>query len=352
MNAQKLTIHNDSNKHFNRRISVLNEPETFQSIEIQPSIYCSRCQCHNRTKNRVRKMWTSLPSAILAIGLLLMQQTAQVTAMTLQHGVPGAGGRNAGDPAPGRSPGPPVMLDPHRKFQKLTIPSDSSQTMVRHRPEIRVDKRDAKLNDDIPERSEITRSYSRHQESTVGVSSSNSYREYVTQEYTKPTLGDVDYSATVSRFNGNARITSSGDFSGEPDIAYTMPVSRETNMDLNELAEADDFTRSWHQGGVLDSVDDDQDHAVSEENPTIILTSNSEQSMSLPSLADFSSYDEEEASNGTDFWCGGNLRAEAKVVTNQRAGLINVTVMHPLFRTDFGLVRGVIYQGKRRPGRP
>lgn len=71
--------------------------------------------------------------------------------MNLQHGVPGAGGKNAGDPAPGRSPGPPLMLNTPTNFQRLTVPSDSTRTIVRHRP---VATWAPKLNDSLPEKYE------------------------------------------------------------------------------------------------------------------------------------------------------------------------------------------------------
>jgi hypothetical protein len=214
-----------------------------------------------------------------------------------------------------------------------------------------VEKRDPKLNYSLPEKYEVTRSYSRHQTNAVGESISSHYREDVTQEYARPTLGEGEYSSPFSRFNGNDRITNSADYSSGSDDGYTSPVLRETK-NFGEPVDADDYTRStWHQGSVLDDTDYDQDRAMSEENPTIILTSDSDQSISLPSYPDFLSYEEEEASNETNWWCGDVMRADVKVATNLWPGLFNVTVTHPLFRTDSGLVRAVTYQGKYRLGR-
>jgi hypothetical protein len=270
--------------------------------------------------------------------------------MTLQHVVPGAGGRNSGDPAPGRSPGPPMMFDTSTNFQRLTVSPDSTRDISRYRPEISMATRDPKLNDSLPEKSEVTRSYGRHLSSTVGETSSSHYREDVTQEYGKPTLGEDEYSSPFSRFNGDDRITDSGEYVSSSDDGYTIPVLRETK-DLRETPDADDYTKdTWRQGSILDDADYNQDRTVSEENPTIILTSDSDQSISLQSYPGFLSYEEEEGDNKTDSWCGGVLSADVKVVTNLWSGLINVTVMHPLFRTDVGLVRVVTYQGKHKLG--
>jgi hypothetical protein len=262
--------------------------------------------------------------------------------MTLQHGVAGAGGRNAGDPAPGRSPGPPFMFNPSVSFQKFTVSPDPSRTVDRHRQEINTAKMDQKINDEP----DVTRSHGRYQSSTVGVSGSSHYREYVTQEYTKATLINDEYSNPMSRFNGHSRITGSGDDPSAPDIGYTIPGSRETDKDLTET----DDDRSWHQGGILDDTDNDKDITMSEDSPTVILTSDPDKA--ITSSAGFSSYEEEEASNETSSWCGGGVKADVKVATNLWAGLINTTVMHPLFRTDYGLVRGITYQGKSRPDCP
>lgn len=113
--------------------------------------------------------------------------------------------------------------------------------------------------------------------------------------------------------------------------------------------DADDYTKStWHQGSILDDTDYDRGRTVSEENPTVLLTSDPDQSISLPSYPDFSSYEEEEeASNETDVWCGGVVQADVNVATNFWAGLMNVTVTHPVLGTDFGLVPTVTYQGKQ-----
>jgi hypothetical protein len=274
---------------------------------------------------------------VVVVGLLLVQQTTLVVPMVLQHPVAGAGGRDAGDPAPGRSPGPPFTFNPR----------DPSQTMERHRQELNTDKTDQKPNGNLDDESDAW-SHGRHQSSTVDVPSSSHYREDVTQEYTKGTLMNDQYSNSVIRFNGHKRITVSGDGSNGPEEGHTMPVSRETNKDSTET---DDDT--WHQGGILDDKDNGEAITMSEEdNPSVILTSDAgDEISSLTSSADFSSYEEEEANNGTS-WCGGGVKADVEVATSTWVALLNVTVRHPLFRTDYGLVRGVTYQGKRRPHHP
>jgi hypothetical protein len=343
MNAEKRGIYIISN-NVNKKRSVMNESKESKRIELKPSIHCIRCECHktetaNRTKRRVRAVWTPLRSAVVVIGLLLVQQAAQVMARTLQHRVPGAGGRDTGDPAPGRSPGPPFRFNPPMNFQRFTISPAPSRTVDRHRQELYTDRRVQNLNDDFNENSDIVRSYNRYQSSTDEASSYTHYREDVTQEYTKATY---ESSNPMLRFNGHSRIINSGD--GEPDKGHTIPVSGETNKDLTET---DDDTRSWHQGGVLDDKDNDEINTMSEDNPNIILTSDTDKAMSLSS-----SYEEQEANNETGSWCGGGVKADVEVATNVWDGLINVTVMHPLFRADHGLVRGVTYQGKRRPDCP
>jgi hypothetical protein len=275
------------------------------------------------------------------VGIILVQQAAQVMAMTLQHRVPGAGGRDTGDPAPGRSPGPPFRINPPMNFQRHTVSPAPSRALDRHREELYTDKTDEKLGDDL---SEISRSYGRYQSSTVEVSSSSHYREDVTQEYTKATLINGEYSNPMLRFNGHSRITDPD--SNGPDKGHTVPVSRETNKDLTET---DDDTR-WHQGGILDDKDNDDVIRISEDNPTVILSSDTEKAIS--SSAEFASYEEQEANNETGSWCGGGVKADVDVATSLWIGLINVTVLHPLFRTEYGLVRGVTYQGKCRPDCP
>jgi hypothetical protein len=267
--------------------------------------------------------------------------------MTLQNGVPGAGGRSAGDPAPGRSPGPPLMLNHSVNFQRLTVSPDSTRTVASHRPEISVNKRDQALLSDISERPGITKSYNRYQTSTVGMLSSSHYREDVTPEYTKATLGDDGYSAPVTRFNGNIGSKSSGHYARGSDNGHTVPLPRTTKQDLDKLDEAYYDSKSWHQGDILGTMDDDHDRAMLEENPTIILSSDSDDSISFPTSVDFSSYEEEEANNETVSWCGSDMKADINLAASQWAGLINVTVVHPLFRTDYGLVRGITYEGKR-----
>jgi hypothetical protein len=263
-------------------------------------------------------------------------------AMTLQHRVPGAGGRDAGDPAPGRSPGPPFRFNLPMNFQRLTVSPAPSRTVDRHGQELHTDKTDQKVDDDLNEKSDTTRSYGRYQSSAAEVSSSTHYREDVTQEYTKANLMNDEYWNPMLRFNGRSRIT--GDDSSGPDKGHTVPVSRETNKDLTET---DDDTRNWHQGGILYDKDNDDVITISEDNPTVVLSSDTERVISLTSSADFSSYEEEEANNETGSWCGGGVKADVEVATALWVGLINVTVWHPLFRTDQGLVRGVTYQGKR-----
>jgi hypothetical protein len=264
-------------------------------------------------------------------------------ARTLQHRVPGVGGRDAGDPAPGRSPGPPFRFNPPMNFPRFTASPAPSRTVDRLRQELYTDRTDQKVNDDLNENSDITRSYGRYQSSTVEVSSSTHYREDVTQEYTKATLINDEYLNPMLRFNGHSRIIVSGD--DAPDKGHTIPVSEETNKDSTET---DDDTRSWHQGGILDDKDNDGINTMSEDNPNIILTSDTDKTMSLTSSVHLSSYQEQEANNETGSWCGGGVKADVEVATDVWVGLINVTVMHPLFRTDYSLVRGVTYQGKRR----
>jgi hypothetical protein len=266
--------------------------------------------------------------------------------MTLQQGVPGAGGRNAGDPAPGRSPGPPLMSDTSSNLQKRTVPPDSARKMARDRPEVSAATRFSNLNASLPESYVVTRSYSKHQSTAVDESSSSHYREDVTQEYTRPTLGQGEFSSPFSRFNGNGRITNTAEKSSGYDDEYTSPVLKEAK-NLGEHFDVDYYQRgTWHQGGILDDTEYDQDRIMSEDDPTIILTSDSDQLISLPTYTDFSSYEEEEESNGTKSWCDGVMRADVEVATNQWGGLINVSVLHPLFRTDIGLVRALTYQGK------
>jgi hypothetical protein len=260
--------------------------------------------------------------------------------------VPGAGGRNAGDPAPGRSPGPPLMLNHSANFQRLTVSPESTRTVVRHRPEINANKRDQTLLSNLSERSGTTKGYSRYPTSTAGIVSSTHYREDVTPEYTKATLGEDDYSAPVTRFNGYIRGKSSGYYARESDKGHTIPIPKETKEDLNKLDEADYDSKTWHQGGILGNMDDDRDRAILEENPMMILSSDPDDSISLPTSIDLSSYGEEETSNETGSWCGSDLKADINIATSQWAGLINVTVAHSIFRTDYGLVHGITYEGK------
>jgi hypothetical protein len=355
MDVELRSLHINSNKVSKNCTIVTNESKNLKNIEIQTSICCVRCQCHNtetsaRTQCHAVKMGRFLPSVTLVIGLLLMQQVAQLSAMTLQNGVPGAGGRNAGDPAPGRSPGPPFMINHSVNLQRLTVPHDSRGKMARRPPEVNLNKRDQTLPRDLPERSGTTKNYSRYRASTVGLLSSGHYREDVTPEYTKTIVGENEHSATVTRLNGNNRSKSSGHHSRGPDNDHTIPMSREKTDDLDKLDETQDDSESWHQGGMLGNTDDDQYRAVLEENPTILLSSDSGDLVSLPSSIGFSSYGEEEASNETGSWCGSDLKSDVNVAASQWAGLINVTVVHPLFRTDYGLVRGITYQGKQRKG--
>jgi hypothetical protein len=273
----------------------------------------------------------------VVVGLLLVQQATQVVTMVLQHPVAGAGGRDAGDPAPGRSPGPPFTFNP----------PDPSQTMERQKQELNTDRTEQNPNENLGDKSDVS-SHGKYQSSTVDVSSSSHYREDVTQEYTKGTLMNDQYSNSVIRFNGHTRITVSGVGSGGPEGGHTIPVSRDTNKDSTET---DDDT--WHQGGILDDKDNGEVITMTEEdNPSVILTSDAgDEISSLTSSADFSSYEEEEANNGTS-WCGGGVKADVEVAASTWVALLNVTVRHPLFRTDYGLVRGVTYQGKRRPHHP
>jgi len=356
MNVERLATQTSSNNVIKNCSISINESKTSKNIENQTSICCARCQCHNtetsaRTKCRAVKIWRSLPSATLVIGLLLIQQVALLSAATLHNGVPGAGGRNAGDPAPGRSPGPPLMLNNSVNFQRLTVSPDSTRTVARHRPEINANKRDQTLLSNLSERSGTTKGYSRHPTSTAGMLISTHYREDVTPEYTKATLGEDDYSVPVTRFNGYVRSKGSGHYTRESDNGHKIPIPKETKEDLNKLDEADYDSKTWHQGGILGNMDEDRDRPMLEENPTIILSSDPDDSISLPTSIDFSSYEEEEASNETGSWCGSDLKTDINAATSQWAGLINVTVVHPIFRTDYGLVHGITYEGKRT-GRP
>jgi hypothetical protein len=194
-------------------------------------------------------------------------------------------------------------------------------------------------------KSDASRGQGRYQSSTVDVPSSSHYREDVTQDYTKTTLRNDGNSNSGIRFSGHTRITVSGDGSSGAQEGHTIPVPGHTNKDSTET---DDDT--WHQGGILD---DDDVMAISEEDdPSVILTSDAgDEISSLTSSADFSSYEEEEANNGTS-WCGGGVEADVEAAASTWVGALNVTVRHPLFRTDAGLVRGVTYEGKRRPDRP
>lgn len=346
MSAERRRLCNISNNLNKDRNSLMNESKAAKNIELDPSIHCTRCECHktettNRTKRRVRKVWTPLSSVAVVVGILLVQQAAQVMATTLQHRVPGAGGRDTGDPAPGRSPGPPFRFNPPMNFQRPTVSPAPSRALDRHWQELYTDRSEGKVGDDLSEKADISRSYARYQSSTAEVSSSSHYREDVTQEYTKATLINDEYSNPMLRFNGHSRITNP-DSSGL-DKGHTVPVSREAN---------DDDTRSWHQGGILDDKDNDDVITISEDDPTVILSSDTDKAISLTSSADFSSYEEQEANNETASWCGGGVKADVEVATDLWVGLINVTVLHPLFRTDYGLVRGVTYQGKRRPDCP
>ncbi|KAJ9588498.1 hypothetical protein L9F63_018154, partial [Diploptera punctata] len=79
---------------------------------------------------------------------------------------------------------------------------------------------------------------------------------------------------------------------------------------------------------------------MSEESPTIILTSDSDQSMSLPSSVDFASYEDE---NDTYSWCE-KVKDNAEPAAEMWSDLFNVSITHPLFKTEAGLVRGIIYQ--------
>ena len=266
----------------------------------------------------------SFSGAVLLIGLLLAQQAAHVASMTLQQ-VPGAGGRNSGDPAPGRSPGPPLLLEPPVNYQRFANQPVSTRPVSRHRPEELSDGR-------------------RHQDSTV-VSSSSSYRDEITQENTRPTLEDDGF--TMERYSEGVRIPDPIDSiedTGLPDNGFTLPGSREINKEDVDMFGSEDFTRTWHQGGLLEDFEDDQDHNISEENPTIILTSDADQSMSLPSSVDFTSYEDEE-NNDTYSWCE-QARDNVEPATELWTDLFNTTVTHPLFRTEAGLVRGIVYQGK------
>lgn len=356
MNVKRLATHTSSNKVSKNCTISINESKTSKNIENQTSICCVRCQCHNteasaRTKCRAVKIWRSLPGAILVIGLLLIHQVAPLSAATLHNGVPGAGGRNAGDPAPGRSPGPPLVLNNSVTFQRLTVSPDSTRTVARHRPEINANKRDQTLFSNLSERSGATKGYSRYPTSTAGMLSSTHYREDVTPEYTKATLGEDESSVPVTRFNGYIRSKSPGHYTRESDNGHTIPMPREIKEDLDKLDEADYDSKTWHQGGILGNMDEDRDRAVLEENPTIILSSDPDDSVSLPTSVDFSSYEEGEASNQTGSWCGSDVKTDITAAASQWAGLINVTVVHPLFRTDDGLVHGITYEGKRT-GRP
>jgi len=356
MNVERRATHISSNKVSKNCTISIDESKTSKNIENQTSICCVRCQCHNtetstRTKCRAVKIWRFLSSATLVIGLLLIQQVALLSATTLHNGVPGAGGRNAGDPAPGRSPGPPLMLNNSVNFQRLTVSPDSTRTVVKHRSEINANKRDQTLLSNRFERSVTTKGYSRYPSSTAGMLSSTHYREDVTPEYTKATLGEEDYSVPVTRFNGYIRSKSSGHYTRESDNGHTIPMPKETKEDWNKLDESDYDSKTWHQGGILGNMDDDRDRAILEENPTIILSSDPDDSISLPTSIDFSSYEEEEANNETGSWCGSDWKTDIDVATSQWVGLINVTVAHPLFRTDYGLVHGITYEGKRT-GRP
>ena len=350
MDVESRATHISSNKVSKDRAIIIDESKTSKNIENQTSICCVRCQCPNtetpaRTKCRAVKIWRSLPSATLVIGLLLVQQVAQLSAKTLQNGVPGAGGRNAGDPAPGRSPGPPFMLNNSVNFQRLTVSPDSTRTVTRRRSEINASKRDQTLLSNLSDRTGTTKGYSRYPTSTAGMSSSILFRENVTPEYTKATMGEDDHSVPVTRFNGYIRSKSSGYYTRDSDDGHTIPTQKETKEYLDKLDEADD-SKTWHQGGILDNMDDDRDRAMMDENPTIILSSNPEDSVSLPTSIDFSSYEEEEANNETDLWCGSDVLTDIHAATSQWAGLINVTVVHPLFRTEYGLVHGITYEGK------
>lgn len=352
MNVERLATHTSSNKVSKNCTVSVNKCKTSKNIENQTSICCVRCHCHNtkastRTKCRAVKIWLSLSSATLVVGFLLIQQVAPLSAATLHNGVPGAGGRNAGDPAPGRSPGPPLMLNNSVTFQRLTVSPDSRRTVVRHRPEINANKRDQTLFSNLSERSDTTKGYSRYPTSTGGMLSSTHYREDVTPEYTKATLSEDDYSVPVTRFNGYIRSKSSRHYTRESDNGHTIPMPKETKEDLDKTDEADYDSNTWHQGGFLGNVDEDRDRALLEENPTIILSSDPDDSVSLPTSIDFSSYEEEEASNETGSWCGSDVKTDINAAASQWAGLINVTVVHPLFRTDYGLVHGITYEGKR-----
>jgi hypothetical protein len=181
--------------------------------------------------------------------------------------------------------------------------------------------------------------------------SSTHYREDVTSEYTKETSGEDDYSVPVTRFSGYIRSKGSGQYTREYDNGHTVPMPKETKEDLSKLDEADYDLKTWHQGGILGNMDDDRDRAILEENPTILLSSDSDDSISLPTSIGISSYAEEEANNETGSWCGSDLKTDIEAATSQWAGLINVTVAHPLFRTDYGLVHGITYEGKCT-GRP
>ncbi|KAJ9588497.1 hypothetical protein L9F63_018153 [Diploptera punctata] len=148
--------------------------------------------------------------AILMIGLLLSQQVIHVNCMTLQH-VPGTGGRNSGDPAPGRSPGPPIMLDSPANHQAVsTVP------IVRHRSARQL------LPEEFPD--DIS-----YQESTV-VSSSSNYREDVTQENTRPTLEEDEF--PLERYSSGARLPDPIDSSEEESIlpknAFTIQEAKMT----------------------------------------------------------------------------------------------------------------------------
>lgn len=351
MNVERSATHISSNKvSVNYTISK-NESKISKNIETQTSICCVRCHCHNtetsaRTKCRAVKMWRFLSSATLVMGLLLIQQVALLNATTLHNGVPGAGGRNAGDPAPGRSPGPPLMLNNSVNFQRLTFSPDSTRRVARHRPEINVNKRDQKLLSNLSERSVTTKGYSRYPTSSAGMLSSTHYREDVTPEYTKATLGEDDYSVPITRFNGYVRSKSSGHYTRESDNGHTIPMPKVTKEDWNKPDETDYDSKTWHQGGILGNMDEDRDRTMLEENPTMILSSDPDDSISLPTSIDFSSYEEEEVSNETGSWCGSDWKTDINVATSQWVGLINVTVAHPLFRTDYGLVHGITYEGK------
>ncbi|PSN38792.1 hypothetical protein C0J52_23231 [Blattella germanica] len=281
------------------------------------ALNADRCQCSKMkdstvVKCPVRSMMTS-SGAVLLIGLLLVQQAVQATAMTLQH-VPGSGGRNAGDPAPGRSPGPPLMLDPPMSYQRLSSQPVSTRPIVRHRPEINIDNQHT-LPDSNPDE-DISRSFGRNQDSTMVVSSSTNYRDDVTQENTKPTLDEDEYA--LERYSSGARIPDPLDVLedeiGTTGNGFTLPINRQNNNEAFELSENDEYMRGWRQGGLLDDLDEDQDHNISEDNPTIILTSDSDQSISLPSAIDFASYEDE--NNATFSLCD-----QGQVVTEAATGL-------------------------------